>query len=230
MPVLHSVGRYRNNILENSLWKPGGRKNLSLKEQKYSVLIVSSSKSFDSILSSLLPESGFYPIVTVSGVSAAQRTVAARAFDFVIINSPLPDEFGAEFAIDACSAKETVVLLFVKSEIYDETHSKVVKHGVFTLPKPTSRQAVIQALDWMASARERLRKIRTKTLSVEEKMTEIRLVNRAKWLLISELNMDEPHAHRYIEKQAMDMCITKRQAAENIIKTYGVPSGCQESL
>jgi len=55
---------------------------------------------------------------------------------------------------------------------------------------------------------------------VEEKMEEIRLVNRAKWLLISELKMDEPLAHRYIEKQAMDRCISKREVAEEIIKTY----------
>jgi len=194
---------------------------MSLKEQKYSVLIVSSSKSFDSVLSALLPDSSFYPVVTACGADAAKREVAERAFDFIIINSPLPDQFGADFAIEACSAKETVVLLFVKSEIHGETYDKVVKHGVFTLPKPTSRQAIIQALGWMASARERLRKIRTKTLSVEEKMAEIRLVNRAKWLLISELDMDEPHAHRYIEKQAMDRCVPKRQVAEDIIKTYG---------
>ena len=51
-------------------------------------------------------------------------------------------------------------------------------------------------------------------------MEEIRLVNRAKWLLISELKMDEPQAHRYIEKQAMDMCVSKRRVAEEIIRTY----------
>ena len=59
-----------------------------------------------------------------------------------------------------------------------------------------------------------------KTLSVEEKMEEIRIVNRAKWLLISELKMDEPQAHRYIEKQAMDRCISKKEVAEEIIRTY----------
>ena len=51
-------------------------------------------------------------------------------------------------------------------------------------------------------------------------MEEIRLVNRAKWLLISQLNMTEPDAHHYLEKQAMDQCISKRQMAENIIGTY----------
>ena len=51
-------------------------------------------------------------------------------------------------------------------------------------------------------------------------MEEIRIVNRAKCLLISELKMTESEAHRYIEKNAMDNCIPKRKAAENIIKIY----------
>ena len=72
----------------------------------------------------------------------------------------------------------------------------------------------------MSSARERLRKSEKKALSIEEKMEEIRIVNRAKWLLIRELKLDEPEAHRYIEKQAMDRCISKRIVAEEIIKTY----------
>ncbi len=72
----------------------------------------------------------------------------------------------------------------------------------------------------MAAARERLRSIETKSASLEDKMEEIRLVNRAKWLLISELKMTENEAHRYIEKQAMDRCVSRREVASEIFKTY----------
>lgn len=79
---------------------------------------------------------------------------------------------------------------------------------------------LLQALSWMSSARERLRKLEAKTASVEERMEEIRIINRAKCLLISALTMTEQEAHRYIEKNAMDNCISKKEAAENIIKLY----------
>ncbi len=79
---------------------------------------------------------------------------------------------------------------------------------------------MIHALRWMESSRERLRQFEQKSLSIKEKMAEIRLVNKAKWILISELKMNEPDAHRYIEKQAMDRCVTKQTIAEEIIKTY----------
>lgn len=193
---------------------------MSLKERVYSVLIVSASESFNSSLTVLLPESKYSPIHTVSSVSAAKRLMAERSFDYVIINSPLPDETGTRFAIDICNSKSTVVLLLARSDIYSEIYDKVAEHGVFTLSKPTSKSIILTALAWMVSARERLRKFEKKNLSIEEKMEEIRIVNRAKWVLISELKMDEPDAHRYIEKQAMNRCVSKREVAEEIIKTY----------
>jgi len=193
---------------------------MSLKERVYSVLIVSAAEGFNDALSTLLPTSKYSPTNFVSNISAAKRALAERPFDFVIINSPLPDDIGTRFAIDTGSSKETVVLLMVRAELQAEIYDKVAEHGVFVLPKPTSKPTMAVALSWLSSAREKLRKTEKKTLSIEEKMEEIRIVNRAKWLLISELKLDEPEAHRYIEKQAMDRCISKRIVAEEIIKTY----------
>lgn len=193
---------------------------MSLQKQIYSVLVVSSAENFNSALLTLLPESKYQPVQVVSNVGTAKRLVAERAFDFVFINSPLPDESGTRFAIDLCATRGTVVVLFVKNDIYTGVYDKVAEHGVFTLPKPTARVTIQQALHWMASSRERLRKSEKKAVSIEEKMEEIRQVNRAKWLLISELKMSETEAHRFIEKQAMDCCISKKVVAENIIKTY----------
>ena len=193
---------------------------MSLKERVYSVLIVSAAESFNDALSALLPNSKYSPTHFVSNISAAKRALAERAFDFVIINSPLPDDIGTRFAIDTGNSKETVVLLMVRAELQAEIYDKVAEHGVFVLPKPTSKPTMAIALSWLSSAREKLRKTEKKTLSIEEKMEEIRIVNRAKWILIRELKLDEPEAHRYIEKQAMDRCISKRIVAEEIIKTY----------
>ena len=193
---------------------------MSLKEQVYSVLIVSSANNFNSAIKELLPESKYSPVNIVLDICTAKRELSHRPYDFILINSPLPDDFGTSFAIDTGSSRETVVLQLIRSDVHDEIYDKVTQHGVFTLAKPTSKAMLIQAFRWMASARERLRKSAKKNLSIEEKMAEIRVVNRAKWILITELKMSEPDAHRYIEKQSMDQCISKHQIAEEIIKTY----------
>jgi len=193
---------------------------MSLQERCYSVLVVSAAEKLNIALADLLPEARYQPVRVVTNVSAGKRAWNERSYDFVLINSPLPDDAGIRFAIDIGASNGAVVLLFVRAELQEEIRDKVTEHGVFTLAKPFSRSMITLALDWMASARERLRKMEKTTLSVEEKMEEIRVVNRAKWLLISELRMEEPQAHRYIEKQAMDRCVSKREIAEEIIKTY----------
>ena len=194
---------------------------MDLKEQVYSVLVVSSSEKISRAIRDVFPLPSFSPFSVVCSVSAAERAVAERSFDFIIVNSPLPDDGGLRFSVDAADRFEsTMVLFLVREEQYEEARETLTEYGVFTLRKPVSRSVMEAASDWLVSARERFRKAEKKTLSIEEKMNEIRLVNRAKWLLISELKMTESDAHRYIEKQAMDRCIPKRRVAEEIIKTY----------
>jgi len=193
---------------------------MDLKERVYSLLIVSAAEKINNALTEMLPSSKYSNTVKAASVNSARRIIAERDFDMILINSPLPDDPGIRFAIDAVSNKSTVVLFIVHNDQYREILSKLSPYGVFVSFKPISRQMLETAFFWMESARERLRGFEKKTASIEEKMEEIRMVNRAKWILISELKMDEPDAHRYIEKQAMDNCVTRKYIAEKIIKTY----------
>lgn len=186
----------------------------------YSMLLVSASDKINTSLEALLPQTYYQPMLTVNSIAAAKRAMLERVFDFVIVNAPLPDDFGTNFAIDSCNNQSTVVLLLVKAEMQEEIYSKVMDFGVFTLPKPTSAQMISAALKWMTASRERLHRMEQKATTLEDKMEEIRIVNRAKWLLIGNLKMTEEDAHHYIEKQAMDRGMTRRKVAEGIIKSY----------
>lgn len=193
---------------------------MSLQERVYSVLIVSHSERFRDSLLPILPEASYSPVVTASSVGAAERLCNEREFDFVFINSPLPDDAGIRFAIDCCRSGGTVAVLFAAAALYEQVQARAGEHGVFVLPRPVPRDALLRGLNWMTAARERLRRYEQKVQPIREKMEEIRLVNRAKWLLISELKMSEPDAHHYITHQAMDRCASKRAVAEEIIRLY----------
>ena len=188
-------------------------------ERTYSVLIVTASERFTDSIMPLLPMTDYWPVQTASSVAEARRWLADTEFDIVLINTPLPDDFGMHLAIDICTGSGAGVLLLVKNDHYNEIYSKVVRYGVITLSKPTNRQMVAQNLRILCATRERIRQMQAKQATVEEKIKEIRLVNRAKWLLIECLNMTEAEPHGYIEKQALDLRISRRVAAENIIKT-----------
>ena len=188
--------------------------------KKYSVLVVSSSEKMTDAIKNLLQSNRYNSVTYVDSIAAAKRAILDTFYDFVLINTPLRDDFGTDFAVEICRNKSSVCLLMVKTELYEKINYQVTPYGVFTLTKPTSTANMEQALRWLAAARERMIRMDKKTGSIEEKMKEIRIINRAKWLLIENLKMTESEAHRYIEKQAMDNCIGRVSIAEDILKTY----------
>lgn len=193
---------------------------MELRQTVSAVLVVSSSEKFNTALLPFLPAARYAPVVCVGSVCAARQMLTERSFDMVLINAPLPDEFGARFALDVSTDSDAGVLLFVRSEQYSEVQCKVEGQGIFVLSKPTGPQLLSQTLALLSAARERFRRVQQQAETLSEKMEEMRLCNRAKWLLVDRLKMTEPDAHRYIEKTAMDRCVTRRSVAESIIKTY----------
>jgi response regulator NasT len=208
----------RRKRLGEASWKGGAR--VIFQERTYSVLIVSASEKLDNSLRALLPGTEYYPVQSARSVGEARRLLLGSSFDLVLINTPLKDDFGTQLAIDVCVESSAGALLFVKAELYDSINARVMEYGVVTLSMPSATALVSQSLRMLCAQRERLRRMEQKQQSVEDKIEEIRLVNRAKWLLIECLSMTEADAQRYIERQSMDQRITKRRAAENIIKTY----------
>ena len=189
---------------------------------EYSLLLVSASKPFNEWILSLFSagHDGTSPITVENRINAARRTLAERPYDLVIIHAPLPDGFGTRLAVDTCLNSEAGVMLFVARELYEEICAKVLSSGVIVAEKPTDARTLERDLNILRAVRERLRTLEKKRASVEEKIEEIRLINRAKWLLIERLGMKEADAHRYIAKQSMDQRVSRRKIAENILLTY----------
>ena len=189
-------------------------------ERCYSVLAVSSSLKFNESIRGLLPESRYFPVTVMRDAASTRRELLEQSYDLVIINAPLTDEFGTRLALDVCDRSGAGVLLMVKAEHYPDISARLSPYGILTLQKPTSSQMLLQSFQLLCGTRERLRKMEQKTASIEEKMAEIRIVNRAKWLLIQQHGMTEAEAHRFIEKQAMDRCVKRKAIAEEIVGKY----------
>ena len=188
-------------------------------EKQNSVLIVSASeRARESIAGVLLP-SRYSPIAMRGSAAEARRLVLDTPYSIVFINAPLPDEFGGQLALDLAASTLCCVALIVASESYEEVTDKVEDAGVITLSRPCSAQNIRQAAALMSATRSKLADMEKKTATLEEKMEEIRLVNRAKWMLIERRGMDEATAHRYIEKLAMDARQTRRLVAQTLIRS-----------
>ena len=190
----------------------------ALKERRR-VLIVSGGDKLFEYFSSLLPSADFYPITRAGSAGEAKRMLLQTGADIVIIDTPLPDEFGVSLAQDI-AGRSLGIMLVVKTELYDRVCHKVEDHGILTVCKPNSRQILYSSVRLLAALSARLQKSESRNKSLQEKMEDIRVVNRAKWLLIEKLGLSEADAHRLIEKRAMDERVSRRQVAEGIISSY----------
>ena len=140
----------------------------------------------------------------------------------IIIDTPLSDELGNDFAITASEKTTAGIILIVDCENVLEISANVEDYGVFALPKPLSPEFFYQAVKLLSAARRRVMNLENENLRLQKKIEEIRIVDRAKLVLIQVLKMTEPQAQHYIEKQSMDLRQSRLATAENILRTYEV--------
>lgn len=187
-------------------------------ETKYRVAAADAGGKLYTALEPLLPDSCRLNPLVGSG-EALRRMLSEKGGELVIINAPLPDESGVELALEL-SETAAGILLLVKADRYETVCCRVEDSGVLTLPKPVTGRGLYSAVRLMMATAARLSKLERKNQSLQSKMSDIRTVDRAKWLLIQRHSMTERDAHYYIEKQAMDTRLSRREIAESIIRTY----------
>ncbi len=192
---------------------------MATEKNKYRVLVACAGDKLGSFISGLLPKSDYEVAAICDSASQVRRALLENKIDLVIMNAPLREEFGTQLALDLADSNLGVLLL-VSSDAYDHVCYTVEDYGVLTLPKPVSREGFYRAVKLLTAMRGKLLQMDKKQQALKEKMQDIRTVNQAKWLLIEHRHMCESDAHYFIEKQAMDTRQSRREVAENIIKSY----------
>lgn len=183
------------------------------------LLVVNSDKAKDNIIQ-MLKSNGYSKISISKNCCESRRLLVDNTFDLIIINTPLSDEFGSELALNITETTSCGVLLIVKNDLLDEVSQNVENAGVFVIGKPISKSMFFQTLKLINAFHKRICNLKDENTVLKNKIKEIKLIDRAKCILIEYLNMSENEAHKYIEKQAMNNRLTKVEVAKSILKTY----------
>ena len=184
------------------------------------IMIVSSNQKFAVTISELIT-SVFSPQITVQkSENEARRFFSQTEYDLVIINTPLSDEFGHDLAVQIAQESMAGVMLLVSAELSDDISVKVEDYGVYVVPKPFNRMLFFTALKLLRASRRRMLNLREENQNLRKKLIDVKLVSRAKCLMVERKGMTERQAHIYLEQTAMQRRITKRQLAEEIIGQY----------
>ena len=184
------------------------------------MLIISSNEKAVGVLSELLKAENCRVIEASCDAAHAREMLNRRNYDILLIDSPLPDEDGLSLAADAASTTASGILLLADKEKEKEAEEKLLTFGVLVLGRPPGRQLFIKALHLLDATRYRISGIRSENDRLQRKMDDNRIINRAKAILMEYVSMTEPQAHKYLERQAMDLRLTKVEVAKRLLSTY----------
>ena len=188
-----------------------------MEAESHSVLLVSrDSKIISQVSAFLVPP--LFELTTTSDFNEARRLATERTFNIIIADSG--DGYDTDFAINVADSYSTILLL-VPNEHFDEISYRVEGYGILTITKPFEPFYFYNMVKIAIAVQYKVQVLSSQTTKLKVKMEEIKQVNRAKMLLMQNMNMSEQEAHRYIEKEAMDRGMKRTAISEEIIKTYG---------
>lgn len=183
-------------------------------------LIVSAGASSNEYISARLAELGYTrPLIVPSGAEARRRMLDS-AFELIVVNSPLPDEFGHELCAAAIEKTDAGVVLLAKAAAAEQLMDAMSGAGVLLLSKPFTNTLFLQCIHIAAASNHRLKLMRAENARLQGKIAQIRLVSRAKCCLIEREHLTEAEAHRLIEKRAMDTRRDRTEIAQEILDSY----------
>lgn len=157
-------------------------------------------------------------ILYCSAVSAEKPDYTEA--DMLIVSTPLADEFGLEFVAEASKHTSAPIVVLAREDIAEDVQRRLKFTGAFVLPKPFKKSVLEQTARMAMVAKENMNRIDREKSELSKQLEDIRVVDRAKCVLIQYLNLTEPQAHRHIQKLAMDTRRTQREIAEDILRTY----------
>ena len=180
------------------------------------VLIVSTAE-YITKLSAMLTEVGFDGVEQAHSGIEARRLILERQYALLIVNSPLVDEFGYDLSTYATENTAMSVLMLVRSDVSEAIENKVEDYGVVVVSKPVTSEGLFKTLKALYANHNRISSIMRSNMRLQDKLEELKLVDRAKCLHIAHEGMSEEEAHKYIESNAMDMRVSKKEIAQKII-------------
>lgn len=181
------------------------------------LIVTATEKSYHALTKAICSCYSKISSVWLSNGKDVRRKISETDYSLVIINAPLADEFGAELAQFIAEQSGIGVLLLVKSDIFEDVSDSVIDDGVIVLPKPLSPVRLSLSIRHTLAIYRKLNSLKAENRKIRIRLDDLRIINRAKCVLIECCKMTEPEAHAYIEKRAMDTRQTKRDVANELI-------------
>ena len=150
------------------------------------------------------------------GVSGAGAQAPA---DLLIAVMPLSDGTGIEGIIHVAQRHpQLMTILLVRQEAYEQVTYQCRNQQIFVIAMPFKRQILAEAASFMLRIRTVMDDKDKVLVRLRKNLSEIRIITSAKIRLMQTRQMTEEEAHYYLEKEAMDRSLSKKEVAEEILR------------
>ncbi len=184
-------------------------------------LIVSGSKAeFDSVCG-VVKRAGNCNVTYVGSGAGALNIAAKNGYDLIVVGAvaDMPRERAAKEL--SAIASVGVIMLF-EGDAFEKTARKAAEYGIVVVPANGDAENLFSAVVLLNAVNARMENVRNQNEGLKKKLDDVKVIDRAKMILMQTLGYDEQQAHRHIERQAMELRLGRREIAMNILKTYEV--------
>ena len=169
-------------------------------------------------LAEMLTEEG-YDVVGQAGDGATAVDLAEQLRpDLVILDVKMPvlDGIAAAERIAGQRIAPVVILTaFSQRELVERARDA---GAMAYLVKPFTQADLVPAIEMAVSRFGELALLEAEVADLTERLETRKAVERAKSLLMAQLDLSEPEAFRWIQKTAMDLRLSMRQVAEGVVE------------
>lgn len=186
------------------------------------VLVVDESEERAEVLGEGLRLAGHEVAASLSSPVALLATIDRLAPDVIVVDTDSPSRDVLEHLVVMSQHTPRPVIMFA-SDAAPQTIRDAVRAGVSAYVVDGLEPSRVKAIIDVAVARfEDLQKLRGEVAEAHRKLTERKLVERAKGLLMRARGLDEESAYHLLRKVAMDRKLAMAEVARQLIDAVDV--------
>lgn len=185
-------------------------------------LVISKNDRNAQAIKVLLEQEGYTELSIATSAVEAKKCIAIDDFNLIFIYTPLEDEVGLNLSVYLAERTYAGVFIALSEKTALQMQERLSASGVVTLNKPLTAEVLHQSISVWNTLAVRINLLERENEQLKSRLEEIKLIDRAKCVLMQCLAMSEPQAHKFIERQAMDLRISKKRVAEQVLNTYEI--------
>ena len=190
---------------------------MKLTDRIGAILVIAAKPRIQSSVRSALTAK-YGRVLTAETVQEARRAVEREKIALMVIFSPLKDEEEIPRLFDMAERRGIAAGYIVGREIYGEAAYRLEGRNVFVVAYPLQMDQVLQIVSFLYQVQKRFWLVLSEQERLQRQVQDLQIVCRVKCLLVEKREMTEEEAHHFIEQEAMNTGLSKREAALKILK------------